>query len=121
MMKYYHNFPPELTAFYENEQIPYEKIPFHNPLCTKIFSGKTLIISSPEPSEYFLEKDQQLMLACMAESDVKNVYWFINNRYYGTCGRKESFFVHPPSGKITITVADDKGRKAEVEVRVNYL
>ena len=121
MMKRYYNFPPELIAFYENEQIPYEKIPFHNPACTKIFSGKTLVISSPEPSEYFLEKGQQLLLSCMAESDVKNVYWFINNRYYGTCGRKESLFVSPPSGKITITVADDKGRKAEVEVRVSYL
>ena len=121
MMKYYYNFPPELTAFYENEQIPYEKIPLHNPECTKMFSDKTLVISSPEPSEYFLEKDQQLMLSCMAESDVKNVYWFVNERYCGSCGRKESLFVHPPSGKVIITVADDKGRKTEVEVTVSYI
>jgi len=120
MMKYYSNFPPELTAFYENERIPYEKIPPHNPECTKMFSGKAPVISSPEPSEYFLEKDQQLMLACMAESDVKNVFWFVNNRYYGTCGRQEAFFISPPSGKVIITVADDKGRKTDIEITVNY-
>jgi len=52
---------------------------------------------------------------------VKNVYWFVNERYCGSCGRKESLFVHPPSGKVIITVADDKGRKTEIEITVNYI
>lgn len=119
-VKLYPNHPPELTAFFEEERIVYEKIPPHYSECTKIFSEKAPIISAPEPGEYFLEKGQLLMLACMAESDVQNVYWFVDNRYYGKCGRQESFFINPPAGAITITVADDKGRKADLEISVSY-
>ncbi|MDR0363737.1 MAG: penicillin-binding protein 1C [Bacteroidales bacterium] len=118
--KLYHNYPPELTAFFEEEHIVYEKIPPHNPECTRVFCGKEPIISAPEPGEYFLEKGQLLMLTCMAESDVQNVFWFVDDRYYGKCGRQESFFITPPIGNITITVADDKGRKSDLNITVNY-
>lgn len=119
-VKLYPNLSPELTAFYEEQHVVYEKIPPHHAECTKIFSGKAPIISAPEPNEYYLEKGQQLMLTCMAESDVQNVFWFVNDRYYGKCPRQESFFIAPPAGRLVITVADDKGRKSEVEITVHY-
>jgi penicillin-binding protein 1C len=121
--KYFTSTAPELIAFYESEHIGYQKIPDHNPNCTRIFTEQAPQISSPvNNKEYIIEKNEgQLMLGCNAGGEVKTVYWYINDRLYKKSGVTESVFFQPQEGEIKISCSDDKGRNADIKIRVKYL
>jgi penicillin-binding protein 1C len=77
------NLAPELIAFNEQQKIPYQKIPPHNPACERVFhEGAPLIVSPNEGSEYYIRKDepQQIQLACHTSNDVQEVFWYINDK-----------------------------------------
>lgn len=121
--KLYTNFAPELISFYELKHILYEKIPLHNPNCTRVF--KTLnnapIITNPnDGSEYFINKNdaQQMQLACQTANDVKEVYWYINDRLLQKTSSNKPFFFTPTIGKLKISCTDDKGRSSNIWVVV---
>ncbi len=121
LKKQYPNLAPELMAYYENKQIPYLKIPPHNPACTRVFEvGAPNIVSPNDGSEYFMDptEKQELQLACQAANDVAEVYWYINDRLFQKSLPKTSLFFSPPKGRIKISCADDKGRNADVWILV---
>lgn len=116
--KLYPNLAPELIAYYELNRVPYAKIPPHNPACTRVLEvGAPVIISPNDGSEYFLE-GQQLQLACQAANDVKEVYWYLNDRLYQKTSPQQPLFVTPPLGKVKISCSDDKGRNTDVRINV---
>ncbi len=52
--KLYPNLAPELIAYNELNHIPYQRIPLHNPNCTRVLDVGAPIITSPnDGSEYF--------------------------------------------------------------------
>lgn len=121
--KLYPNFAPELISFYELKHILYEKIPAHNPSCTRVFktSNNAPFITNPnDGSEYFINKDepQQMQLACQAANDVKEVYWYINDRLLQKTPSNKPFFFTPGVGKLKISCTDDKGRSSNIWVVV---
>jgi penicillin-binding protein 1C len=121
--KLYPNFAPELISFYELKHILYEKIPTHDPNCTRVFktANNAPVITNPnDGSEYFINKDepQQMQLACQAANDVKEVYWYINDRLLQKTASNKAFFFTPAVGKLKISCTDDKGRSSSIWVLV---
>ena len=44
--KYFQNISPQLAAYYTANHITYEKMPPHNPACTRAFNGHAPVITS---------------------------------------------------------------------------
>ncbi|GAB3268173.1 penicillin-binding protein 1C [Larkinella harenae] len=115
----YPNLAPELIAFYESRRIPYAKIPPHNPACTRIFAQQgPQIVSPTEGSEYFInsKQPQQLQLSCQADNEVKQVYWYLNDKLYQKASPSEGVFFIPQPGALKISCADDKGRNTDIQI-----
>ncbi|KAA5545007.1 penicillin-binding protein 1C [Adhaeribacter rhizoryzae] len=123
--KYYPNLAPELLTFYQNEHIPYQKIPVHNPACSRIFQDFAPIITSPTAEmEYLLERteNQQLMLHCNAHNEVKQVYWYINDKFLqATAANAKIFFQPTQAGKYKISCTDDQGRNSNSFFWVKFI
>lgn len=118
----YPSIPPELTAFYESEHIAYQKIPEHNPNCSRIFTDKPPAITSPVNGKIYIVEsgeDRKIMLSCSANNDVKRVYWYINDRFLISENSAKSVFFIPPSGDVKISCSDDKGRNSNIYIRVD--
>ena len=121
---WYRNYPPDMISYFNEHNIPYEKVPPHNPDCQRIFENEApVIVSLTEGSEYILLKDenQQLKLACQAEADVNRVYWYVNDHFLGSAGVEEDVFYRPKSGKQKISCTDDKGRNVDIWVSVRFI
>jgi penicillin-binding protein 1C len=117
----YPNQPPELLAWYESKHILYEKIPPHNPRCSRIFGQAGPKITFPvRGNTYYLSREEQseLQLSCQAESEVKEVYWYVNDRLVATAPPHKAVFIQPPGGKLRIACTDDKGRSSEVNLTI---
>lgn len=124
--KIFPNYPPEIIAYYEKENIPYDKIPPHNPKCERVFSDVAAAprITSPVNGlEYLIDPldNTQLMLSCNAPSSTEKVYWYINDRFFQSATSTENLFFEPKEGKNKITCVDDKGRKEFIWVEVKSL
>ncbi len=121
--KVFDNLSPELITFYIENQIPFKKIPEHNPSCTRLIDLNKLKITSPlGGKEYYLEKGDspQIQLACQAHNDVNLVYWYINDKFYKRMSPSSKIFFSPSQGKTKISCADDKGRSQDVFIDVMY-
>jgi penicillin-binding protein 1C len=118
--KVYANLSPELIAYYENTGVAYQKIPPHNPACTRIFDSQApLIVSPANGQEYIMDRESaELMLSCQADNEVKTVYWYINDRLYTAAGAAEKVFFRPVAGPVKISCSDDKGRNSDVKILV---
>ncbi len=117
--RFYPNLAPELISFYESRRIPYEKVPPHNPACTRVFGQRGPQIVSPnDGSEYYINPrdPQQLMLSCQADNEVKEVFWYLNDRLYRRAAPTEAVFFPPQPGRLKISCADDKGRNTNIDV-----
>ncbi len=120
----YPNTSPELAAFYDAHNVSYERIPPHNPACSRLFDGQPPLINTLQPGMTYLIFDkgkQGLQLGCQAASDVRKVYWYVNDRFYAAADAKEKLFFNPDGGAVKISCTDDKGRMSDVEVKVKYL
>ena len=121
---FYPNLSPQLISYYKSEHIPFQVLPAHNPLCSRIFNGEQPKILSPaNGQEYLIEKNnsEKIQLACASANDVKTIYWYINDAYYGKCKADEKIFFIPVPGEIKISCADDKGRNVDIKIKVSFL
>jgi penicillin-binding protein 1C len=122
--EFYPNLSPGLIAFYEEEQIPYLKIPPHNPLCNRVYHNDSPVITSlTDGKEYILYANakQQLQLAFTATSDVNIVYWYINDKFFKEAKRGQKLFFTPEAGLLKISCSDDKGRNTDIQVKVSFM
>ena len=122
--KVYTAYPPELVAYYEREHTPYERVPSHNPQCSRVFSANMPIITSPiHGLEYLIDRadKQQIMLECNVANDVEKVYWYVNGDYFGEAKPTDHLFFDPKLGSNQITCLDDKGQKSEAIIMVKFL
>ena len=121
--KMYKLISPEMQAYFNENNIAYQKIPQHNPNCEKVFRENGPIITFPvNGTEYFISKSspEPLQLTCNTGNDVQQVYWYINNKFYKTTpSRTKQFFV-PDAGPVKISCTDDKGRNKDVWITVRY-
>lgn len=122
--KLYRNLPMDVISFYEEQNIPYQKIPPHNESCTRIFSHNAPIITSlGDGLEYILisGENQQIMLKANTENSVKKLWWYIDDKLLATTQANEKFFFKPPAGNLKISCTDDKGRNTDIWIVVKYI
>jgi penicillin-binding protein 1C len=120
----YSNIPADLQAYYEQYHIIYQKLPLHNPACTRVFDGKAPTITSLTNSLSYVVVDkgtETLQLACSASNDVKTVYWYINNAYFATSSPTEKKLFVPTTPTVKISCVDDKGRTTKIAIKVKFL
>ena len=121
---YYQNLSPGLIAFYEQEQVPFKRIPPHNHSCSRVYKDENPTITSlNDAKEYILQSGshQQLQLACTAAADVCRVYWYIDNKFFRSSSVNEKLFFNPAAGAVKISCCDDKGRNSDIFIRVTFL
>ncbi|MBT3799807.1 MAG: penicillin-binding protein 1C [Bacteroidetes bacterium] len=122
--KIYPNYASDLLSFYEDEEIPYEKIPTHNPRCERIYHDNApAIISITQGMEYLLFKNEsnKLQLRCSVENGVEHVYWYVNNKLLQKAKATEKLFFEPKEGENKISCVDDKGRNTDIWVKVGFI
>ena len=117
------NYSQEILSFYNEQKIQYRKIPEHNSNCDRIQSRYNPIITSPVAGmEYIvsLNSGDMLQLSCQAHNEVKEVYWYINDKFLKKAQPSENVFFEPPIGKVKISCSDDKGRNTDAIISVKY-
>ncbi len=120
---------PEVLAFREAQGLPSSRLPPHNPACrlvrgTDDGAGAALAITSPlDHAEYVLDRHdkQQMLLSCAAGSEVRQVFWYVNDRFLRAASATERVFFRPPSGAVKISCADDHGRNVDIQLQVAEL
>lgn len=120
-MEWFPNPAPDLVRFYDSEQITYKKIPQHNPACTRVQRDQAPVITSlQDGKEYLLEKDsdQELPLNAQPANDVRQLYWYVNDRFAGSCSPSGTVFLKPVAGSSKISCSDDKGRNRDIRITV---
>ena len=121
--KYYKIIQPEMQAFFDDNNIAYEKMPKHNPDCEKVFRENGPLITFPvNGTEYLISKKEPepLQLTCNTGNDVQQVYWYINNKFYKSASVKTKQFFVPDAGPVKVSCTDDKGRNRDVWITVRY-
>ena len=125
------NLKPEVLAFRESQGLPTRRLPPHNPACRLVRGNSAgpdaappLAITSPAAhAEYVLSagEKQQLLLSCAAAGDVRQVYWYVNDRFLRAAPAAARLFFRPPTGEVKISCADDHGRTTDVRVLVRAM
>ncbi len=121
--RWYPNYPPELIAWFTDNNIPFKAIPPHNPVCERVMkAGAPQIVSPVDMAEYLISTADStpLMLNCHSEGDVTTIYWYINHRLLKKTRRSEPVFFIPQEGVLRIGCVDDKGRSSSINITVRY-
>ena len=62
------------------------------------------------------------MLHCNAHNEVKQVYWYINDKLLQTAAANQNLFFTPEkAGKYKISCLDDQGRNTDSYITVRFL
>ena len=120
---------PEVLAFREAQGLPSRRLPPHNAACRLVRTtdggaGAALAITSPlDHAEYVLDRrdQQQMLLSCAAGSEVRQVYWYVNDRFLRAAAATERVFFRPPGGTVKISCADDHGRNVNIQLQVQEM
>lgn len=123
--KWFPNHPIEMLAYFEEHHINYTKIPKHNPQCTAFNNFNPPQIATPSNGNtYYIikEEPEALVLSVNVASDVKKVYWYINNQFLKEADKTEKVMYLPTqSGHYKISCSDDKARNSDIEIEVKMV
>jgi len=122
--KWYASPSPELQFWFEENNVPYSKVPPHNPNCERISdAGAPKIVSPVNNNEYLLDKQnpEPLQLSCQTDAEVSSVFWYINNKLWRKAKANEKIFFTPEEGSVKISCTDDKARNSDVWIKVRYV
>jgi penicillin-binding protein 1C len=121
--KDYTDYPADLLAWMQRSGIQYDRIPPHNPYCTRVFKDSPPRIVSPlAQKEYILEASDppQIRLSAETTADVNLLYWYVNDRFVGTSERGKDLFVSIDPGVVKISCTDDRGRNSDIQISVQH-
>jgi penicillin-binding protein 1C len=111
---------PLLSAFLQARGMPAERVPPHNPLCTRVFAGEGPAILSPLDgmTYYQTSAEQQIVFQASSSVDVRDHAWYLGDRYLGRWYAGERKFFPLLSGAHTLTCVDDHGRRSQIRFTV---
>ncbi|OGX83839.1 hypothetical protein [Hymenobacter glacialis] len=74
-------------------------------------------------AEYLLNRaeKQPPLLSCAAGSEVRQVFWYVNDRFLRAAAATGRVFISPPTGNVKISRADDHGRNVDIQLPVAEL
>ena len=114
----YPNHPPDLIGYFQEEGIPYLKIPDHNPTCPNVLADNPPKITSPMHGRayHLLGDATEVALEAQTANDVAYVYWYINDRFLQKVKAGDRLFFTPTKGQTKISCTDDRGRNTDIRV-----
>ena len=83
------------------------------PVITSLTNGMTYLIADKE--------EQKLQLSCTTGNDVRKVFWYINDKFYQAADAKQKIFFSAQSQELKISCTDDKGRNANIKIKVKFI
>lgn len=122
--KAYPSVSSEMAAWYDEHHISYAHMPPHNPACGRLFDGQAPVISTLQDGMTYLIIDkgrQELQLGCNTANDVQKVYWYLNDKFFAASKAGERIFFKPEHATVKISCTDDKGRNADIGIKVRFI
>lgn len=119
--KAYPFYDPELALWQIRNNISVIRPPKHNSNCSARYSSAGPVITSPSSEfEYYIEKGvkQEILLQAASDPNIKDHYWFIDDKFYKKCSPAEKVFYEATEGKVKLTCMDDKGRESTIYFNV---
>jgi penicillin-binding protein 1C len=88
--------------------------------------GQTPVITSPQQELVYamrseLPLNHQIPFSAVADGDVRQLYWFVGNRYVGASEPGRPLMWTPQSGSFDIRAVDDHGRAALTSLMVEMV
>lgn len=124
-VSFFPNHSPELISYYEEMNIPYKRIPDHNPECNALsVSGAAPVITSlTDGAEYlvFAGRKQQLLLKSSCANGTSYVIWYVDNKFLKKAKPYESVYIQAEKGLHKVTCTDDKGRSSDIRFTVTSI
>lgn len=89
-------------------------------------SGNPPTITSPVWGlRYSLRSDiqgeERIPFSAVVETDVKQIYWFVDDCFIGKAAAGENLYWHPQSGQYAVRAVDDHGRMAQRMIEVGFV
>lgn len=66
-------------------------------------------------------KTGRIPFNAVADADVQQLYWFVDDRFVGSSGAGQTFFWAPAGGEFTVRVVDDHGRADHRSLKVGMV
>lgn len=128
-MRVFEFWPSDLQRIFRQAGMALKTPPPFDPECdldTQSTNGTPPVIQSPvDGLEYRLRsetlKSDQIPFSAVADADVRQLFWFVDDRYVGVSKAGETFFWSPSSGDFTVRVVDDHGRADHRAMRVGMV
>jgi len=130
-------WPTDLLKIFRKAGVPRKTPPIFDPnqnvnefsYLSKVNEGLAPKIISPmSETEYFISPGEtmfnNLPLKAIVDADVKEIYWFVDERFIGRSDPNETQYWSLQPGTFQIGVVDDKGRSytrtVKISVAMNY-
>ncbi|WP_214000913.1 penicillin-binding protein 1C [Arsukibacterium sp.] len=134
-LKVFEFWPSEVSNAMQQAGIVLASPPRYQQLCPDnlLLTRQPPQIRSPQPQLTYLVEQQinadaekgldQQNIALQASFDgaVTQAHWFANNRYLGAVMPGETLFWQGQPGRVTLTVVDDLGGAASVNIRISEI
>ncbi len=119
-------WPSDLLHIFKQAGISLKQPPAFDEHCnlTNISStGLAPSIRSPQTTlNYIIDNTlggaTTIPFSATVDSDVNQVFWFVNDRYVGQSKPDKSFFWQAQSGQFRVRVVDDIGRSSSISIKV---
>ncbi|CAM4462464.1 MAG: Penicillin-binding protein 1C [Legionellaceae bacterium] len=127
--KIYEFWPTDLLKIYRSAGIqrlpppPYKK---ECQLLEQNVSGVNPYITSPQEEYIYTidsnsHKHKKIIFLASADSDIKTIYWFLNEQYLGKTIPEEPFLWKAKPGHFIVRAVDEKGRSDAKNITVQQL
>ena len=128
-LKVFEYWPSDLQRIFRQAGVDLKAPPPFEADCnltTQSLTGTAPIIESPVAHiEYRLRSEnlhrEQIPFTAVADGDVRQLFWFVDDRYVGVTQAGEAFFWVPAIGNFSVRVVDDHGRADQRDLRVGMV
>jgi penicillin-binding protein 1C len=128
-MRVFEFWPSDLQRIYRQAGIALKTPPPFGADCdldVQSITGTPPVIQSPVAGlEYRLRSEtletDKIPFSAVADGDVRQLFWFVEDRYVGASKAGETFFWSPASGDFVVRVVDDHGRANQRRLRVGMV
>ena len=114
-------FPCDMHTIKKGESVVNLPASFRSGNAGEVLKGRAeLSIISPVPgASYFAAPfDLERKIPMKSEGTDGQVWWYLDGEYIGTSRGESTFFHDVPDGEHVVSVVDEEGRSARVDVRV---
>lgn len=128
-MRIYEFWPSDLQRIFRQAGIALKTPPPFEADCdldTQSLAGTSPIIQSPVTGLAYRLRSETLRktkipFIAVADADVRQLFWFVDDRFVGTAKAGKTFFWSPDSGEFVVRVVDDHGRADQQALRVGMV